>query len=468
MHRFEQQIHHEHEQIQSQQFYQSINTDIIAAYRPSNALNLPVPTRRQVPGEVFVIGQGDCGQLGLGTDVLEAEKPRKIQSLIGVVDIACGGLHSLALTEDGKVYSWGCNDHRALGRDGPETEVGLVQGLEGIDVVKIGAGDNISCALDRNGKLYVWGTFRDEQGVYGFLPGIQIQPVAALFLPLSQMTIVDFACGTDHVVALNSYGIVYAWGIASQLRLGRTPIGRQAERHSSLIPDRIPLRRIVKIGAGAYHSIAIDIDGRSYVWGLNNFGQCAADGDESNVFPPRLLELPEGMILADATGGEHHSLGLTSTGQVLAWGRSDSHQLGLGYTKLPSTNISISSSTSPDSASKSLITVPQLNPHLSQISSISSFSHFSSAVTQDGTCHTWGYGEYFQLGNRIAQDEPIPFKIPLSEGTQILKAEVGGQHTVLLALRTQNVASEGGQSQSQGQVNGSSGKEAGGRGRRKR
>lgn len=45
---------------------------------------------------------------GLGTDVLEAEKPRRIQSLVGVVDIACGGLHSLALTEDGKVmiYFW--------------------------------------------------------------------------------------------------------------------------------------------------------------------------------------------------------------------------------------------------------------------------------------------------------------------------------------------------------------------------
>jgi len=31
-------------------------------------------------------------------------------------------MHTLALTAEGKLYSWGCNDDKALGRLGPENE----------------------------------------------------------------------------------------------------------------------------------------------------------------------------------------------------------------------------------------------------------------------------------------------------------------------------------------------------------
>jgi hypothetical protein len=36
-----------------------------------------------------------------------------------VYKIACGGLHSVVLTTDGKAYTFGCNDEGALGRKGP-------------------------------------------------------------------------------------------------------------------------------------------------------------------------------------------------------------------------------------------------------------------------------------------------------------------------------------------------------------
>ncbi|KAI9144330.1 regulator of chromosome condensation 1/beta-lactamase-inhibitor protein II [Paraphysoderma sedebokerense] len=427
---------------------------------PRYALDLPVPARKTIVGEVFVIGQGDCAQLGLGPDILEAEKPKRIQSLTGVVDITCGGLHTLALTEDGKVYSWGCNDHRALGRDGSEHEPGLVQGLENVSIVKIAAGDNISCALSDDGKLYVWGTFRNETGVFGFFPGIEIQPIAVLFFPLGHMTIVDVACGTDHVLALNSYGEVYTWGVGGQGQLGRRTVPRR-EMITSLVPDRLDLKRITKIGTGAYHSFAIDVDGDAYVWGLNNYGQCAVDGPSVMPIEPRILALPAGTRIVDITGGEHHSIALTDKGQVYVWGRTDSHQLGLGYTRVDTSGnpittekqtengtgdstseTSINGSHPPTDQSqrtetRSFIRTPQLNPHVSKVNLISSFNHSSTAVDGDGICFSWGFGEYFQLGNREDHDEPTPFRIPTGEGTKILVAGCGGQHTVLLALRNQ-------------------------------
>lgn len=78
-------------------------------------------------GGVFVVGSGDCAQLGLGPDIFEKERPSRInyfsdgtvhekeQDLEGsdkdevadqpiqIVKIAAGGLHTLALSAEGKV-----------------------------------------------------------------------------------------------------------------------------------------------------------------------------------------------------------------------------------------------------------------------------------------------------------------------------------------------------------------------------
>lgn len=56
----------------------------------------------------------------------EIKKPRRIPlfdtGLAGrrILKIVCGGMHSVALSNQGKVYTWGCNDEGALGRIGPE------------------------------------------------------------------------------------------------------------------------------------------------------------------------------------------------------------------------------------------------------------------------------------------------------------------------------------------------------------
>ena len=34
-----------------------------------------------------------------------------------VVTVRAGGMHTVALTEGGRVYTWGCNDEGALGRE---------------------------------------------------------------------------------------------------------------------------------------------------------------------------------------------------------------------------------------------------------------------------------------------------------------------------------------------------------------
>ena len=66
-------------------------------------------------GDVMIVGNGDCGQLGLGDgddDTRDSLVPLVVASLSaqGIVSIACGGMHTVALTVDGKLWTWGNND----------------------------------------------------------------------------------------------------------------------------------------------------------------------------------------------------------------------------------------------------------------------------------------------------------------------------------------------------------------------
>ena len=74
-----------------------------------------------------------------------------------VTQIACGQLHTLALTEDGKVYSWGNDIHGQLGVGGNSTEADPVKlsGSNGFKrkVVSIACGGLTSYALDIDGNV---------------------------------------------------------------------------------------------------------------------------------------------------------------------------------------------------------------------------------------------------------------------------------------------------------------------------
>ena len=74
----------------------------------SHTVTLPVshPSHLHTPGEVMVLGQGDVGQLGLGEDVMERKKPFPVGDALegkNVVQVSCGGMHTVALTDNGKV-----------------------------------------------------------------------------------------------------------------------------------------------------------------------------------------------------------------------------------------------------------------------------------------------------------------------------------------------------------------------------
>ena len=116
-------------------------------------------------GMVWGFGSGNCGQLGVG-DTTDKKSPVFVGGvetfgMWGVNVISCGSLHTLAVTEQGAVWSWGRGHGGRLGQLTVQTSLFPVQlnreyfGNEFI--VSISAGCGHSLAVSKHGSLFSWG-----------------------------------------------------------------------------------------------------------------------------------------------------------------------------------------------------------------------------------------------------------------------------------------------------------------------
>uniref|UniRef100_A0A672T3F3 Alsin Rho guanine nucleotide exchange factor ALS2 n=1 Tax=Sinocyclocheilus grahami TaxID=75366 RepID=A0A672T3F3_SINGR len=99
--------------------------------------------------EVWSWGRGQEGQLGHG-DLLSRPQPVYVKSLNGkeVLRVAAGAHHSLALTAQSQVFSWGCNTSGQLGHmESPTTLPHITKLSDGIRVWDIGAGQQHTLLL---------------------------------------------------------------------------------------------------------------------------------------------------------------------------------------------------------------------------------------------------------------------------------------------------------------------------------
>ncbi|ORE04282.1 RCC1/BLIP-II protein [Rhizopus microsporus var. microsporus] len=377
-------------------------------------------------GRVFVCGTNDFGQLGIEGDEKNRPVPLKTLADVDIVDVACGGLHSFAMTPEGNLYSWGCADEGVLGREG-NNEVPAKVDVGDVSFVKVVSGDCINMAITAEGKLYTWGTYRGTEGIFGFSPTLLNQRTPLLYSALAKEIIVDVATGTNHSLALTAEGRIYAWGYGEQGQLGR----RVSVRHpkDSLRCDLVGLKNVKLIGAGSYHSLAVTHDNKLYAWGLNNYRQCI-DSDENIIPSPTLVSLPESIgTIVSVDAGEHFTLIVNEAGEVFTYGRGDANQLGLSEEVMAPLKVK-----SEESAFKFIIPVATKVSDLPPVSHISVGTEFVLTACQNGQGYSWGFNSSNAIGNGSDDDEPVPKLLRGKNlGTNlILRVAAGGQHSVFL------------------------------------
>ncbi|CAH3166002.1 unnamed protein product [Porites lobata] len=400
----------------------------------------PVSRDNRDAGYILTLGQGDVGQLGLGEDILERKKPAFVKGLDGlkVVQVECGGMHTVALTSDGKVYTWGCNDEGGLGRvtssdNGEEFTAGIVQDMESVKVVMVSAGDSHTMALSDKGTVFGWGTYRDASGQVGLqVDGIKHKPT--VILALQNNPVMKIASGNDHTAALTKNGNIFTWGCAEQGQLGRimgcfTSRGGRRGLQYILNPKQVRDRKKLKfkdVFCGSYSTFAVAEDDSVYAWGLNNYGQLGT-GDVETLYAPAKVEslTSLGDKCVRIASGQHHTIVLDASGKVYAMGRAEYGRLGVG-----------------EDAKETSTPVPVIALDNSPISEIACGEAVSLAVSSKGDLYSWGFGSCLQLGTGEDEDEYLPTKVQgknlQSDQHEVLGVSAGGQHTAMLVReRTQ-------------------------------
>lgn len=342
-------------------------------------------------GDVFSWGFGLNGRLGHGSEENEL-KPRRIEAFLlseeqKVVDVAAGDSHSMALTKDGNVFTWGSGSYGRLGL-GTEMDALLPQVIScfrDLDVTGIACSTFHSLAVvDNTGStssLFTWGG-----GAHGKL-GIgstvnQTLPVPVPFFEKRTRKVINAQCGHHHTVAITSNGLVFTWGYGAKYRCGTddsssSSIPRQlAFFDSEQVVDSVLVARMSQarvydqpakaefVSAGRAHTAVLanmrqvekskstdesgtkggdekspessddkgPQGGEVFTWGDNSCGQLGAGLHLNSSKAQSVDKFPPNTQIAKVVCGSRHTIAVDTWGTVYAWGANDFGQLGLGDT----------------------------------------------------------------------------------------------------------------------------------------
>ena len=356
-------------------------------------------------GTVWTWGSDSYGQLGDG-GVSDSPTPKQVNNsdmLVGVVVNAVGGgNHTVALKDDGTVWTWGNNTYGQLGNGGyTRKTVNQVSGLTG--VIAIAAGNSHTLALKSDGTVWAWGD--NGSGQLGNGSNRQRQtPVKVTRLS----DVIAIAAGDKHSAALKLDGTVWTFGDNRNGQLGNMSTLAQP------VPVQVyGLNGVTAITAGSGFTVALKGDGTVWAWGIN--GNCQlGDGATINRIAPVQVNGLAGVTAIAAGPDSSHALALKSDRTVWAWGYNNYNQLGDGTGTATSRSI------------------PVLVKGFADVMAIAAGQSHSLALRGDGTVWAWGDNGYGQMGTGTNERRIIPGTTTINLNQNLLvtpSADIGGSIT---------------------------------------
>eukprot|EP00871_Galdieria_phlegrea_P003019 jgi/Galph1/3718/GphlegSOOS_G2406.1 len=295
-------------------------------------------------GEVYATGVGKYGQLGLGP-LKEVDAVTPITTIQEpVVACASGDRHTLFVTENGHVYTCGYGKRGELGLGTTEHRVDrptLIESLANMEKIKkVTAGHGFSVALSESGKVYTFGSANDGRLGHGEMPGgifaintykssRTMEKIPRLVKALEKERVVSISCGSGHVFAIDEQGVVYGWGNGNNYCFG---ISDELNVAVPMKLDHLSTSWQQVVSGGA-HTLGLDCMGRVWSWGVDHFGCLGVDSSQKSLGEPILVEklgeIAQGPIHWIAAGWLF-SMAVDSKGYVYSWGRGHAGALGVG------------------------------------------------------------------------------------------------------------------------------------------
>jgi len=285
-------------------------------------------------GQLYGFGNNDSGELGstINNGTFNANPTPTLVALPGqdgtVTQIATGYDHSLVVTSSGQLYAFGYNGDGDLGNatnDGmdvanPTPTLVALPGQSGL-VTDVAAGGFQSLVATASGQLYAFG--QNEYGELGLAANsgtYDANPTPTLVaLPGANGTVAQIATGYSHSLAATSTGQLYAFGDNDYGQLGNDTGNGTTNANATPTQVTLPGQNgaITQIAAGYFHSLAVTASGQLYAFGNNDDGQLGNDTDNGsdNANPtPTLVSFPPGTTVDSvAEGGTaSHTLAIVS------------------------------------------------------------------------------------------------------------------------------------------------------------
>ncbi|HOT28179.1 MAG TPA: hypothetical protein PLU72_08305 [Candidatus Ozemobacteraceae bacterium] len=373
-------------------------------------------------GNVLAWGLNSNGQLGntypkpwLGTPS-NSSVPVTVRtsqsSIIGIVGIAAGREHALAIDKTGHIYAWGNNANGQIGFDAGNYSPFAVTVNSG-EISEIASSPFTTTARTNPGttQVYIPSRFGISSitvelnvaipwnlwGVSSYAKfqhlSISTYSVNVIFSSYTNPSSNRYIWKFDQIESETTYEFQYPGTYTLTVQAPSSWLSTSASNANgkwfyTSSPAKIGVHTLrgypklptayIGVAAGDYHSIAVASESNTtslLAWGLNSSGQLGL-GD--TVSRDRPVPVPNCSNVRRVVCGAYHTLALKNDGTVWAWGDNSYGQLGIGST-----------------VSKS---VPTRITSLTDIVGIAAGSYHSLAISANGTVYSWGRGDNGRLG----------------------------------------------------------------------
>lgn len=318
--------------------------------------------------------------------------------------VSAGGRHACAVTEIGKIYCWGENDHGQLG-DGTTSNRSTPVAVDGVDsAVAVAVGAFHSCGLLDDGTVLCWGKNQSGQLGNGTSNGKSPNPVAVEGLDSA----VAISVGLDSTCALVDGGGVRCWGRNEQGQLG----DGSTENRSSPVEVR-GIDSAVSVSTSGFHTCAVLEEGPARCWGSNKFGQLGngENGrDAASPTPVSVADIESAVsVSTTAITVVARTCAVLADGGVRCWGTTTPGDGG--HSEWNSTPVAIDDLDSATTISTSVSAGPGC----------------SCAVLEHGEVQCWGVNGEGQLGDGTTEVRSRPTAV--EEIDSAVTVSTGGRHT---------------------------------------
>jgi hypothetical protein len=215
----------------------------------------------------------------------------------------------------------------------------------------------------------------------------------------------------DNVLIVTNDDKVFAFGNNSCGVLG---FGNDNKLNELTINEELSNKQIIDFKNSSYHVIARTIDGKVYCWGFNWKGVLGNGKSDNNTYKPVLNEYLRTENIIDICCGFEHTLAITTSGQVYAWGRNDWGQIGNQSYKNQLTPIRV------------------IGFQTEKVIMISCGLSQSMALTESGHVFCWGRNDG-QLSNSNNYKLNKPSIVILSNEISFKKISCGSDHNLLMS-----------------------------------